>query len=68
MVIDSPYDTRLSLLNKCRVWWEAGCNTQTTLLEPSDPQRPCIRIHPWYLGLKFPLSDILKVILICYIF
>lgn len=53
------------LLGQCRVWWESGHDIHTTLPAPSDPQRPCTEIYPWFLdlGLRFPLSDFLKSIL-----
>lgn len=54
------------LLNDCEVWLEASHNIQASLLESSNPEPPCTKIHPWYLnlGLKFPLFAIFKEILV----
>ncbi|KAB2632830.1 hypothetical protein D8674_029077 [Pyrus ussuriensis x Pyrus communis] len=47
------------------VWLEVGHNIQASLLEYSDLEPPCTKIHPCYLnlGLKFPLFALFKEIM-----
>lgn len=56
------------LLNDCKVWLEVGHNIQASLLEYSDLEPPCTKIHPCYLnlGLKFRLFALFKEILVSY--
>ncbi|TQD84976.1 hypothetical protein C1H46_029492 [Malus baccata] len=55
-------------LYRCKVWLDGTHDITNDLPMLLDPDRPCIRIHPWYLdlGLRFPLSSLLKEILIFY--
>lgn len=61
-------ESHLDILNQCKVWWKPGQDVYVDFPVPSDPQRPCTRIHPWFLdlGLRFLLLDLLKSILISY--
>lgn len=56
------------ILNNCKVWWEPGHDIYVELSAPSNPQRPCTRIYPWFLdlGLRFSPSNFMKSILLCY--
>ncbi|KAB2617413.1 hypothetical protein D8674_013282 [Pyrus ussuriensis x Pyrus communis] len=42
------------LLGQCRVWWESAHDIHATLPTPSEPQRPCTKIYPWFLDLVLP--------------
>ena len=56
---------RRHVLNECQVWWEDTDKVTDDLLTLLDPYCPCTRIHPCYLdlGLRFPLSQMWKEIL-----
>lgn len=38
-------------LNDYKVWWEDNHVVAGPLPNPSNPNRPCTKIHPWHLDL-----------------
>ncbi|RXH76844.1 hypothetical protein DVH24_019732, partial [Malus domestica] len=51
--------SRSHQLNDCKVWWEDNHNVAGPLPDPSNPNYPCSKIHPYWYGAKLDLPEFL---------